>query len=157
MGLFFNKPEPPRDAIEVSEETYGSIIDKISVYTPNDYSLGKTIGRAMEEMASHTHELKIGTESLEDVLKKSKCFNSGYYHITNFKILKCNGEQLVDEVMISLRGKHNYDVRYKVSYFCPIELLPIWYRDYDHNREHDVRPDDDILWELMCEKNHWKY
>lgn len=153
MGLFFNKPEPPQNAIEVSEEAYGNVIDKICVSTPNDYNLGKTLGIAMQELAKYTHELKIGTESLESILKKSKWFNSGYYHIADFKIVKCNGEPLVDEVMISLRGEHNYDVRYKVSYFCPIELLPIWYKDYDHNRENEVKPDDDILWDLICEKN----
>ena len=154
MGLFSRQSEPPKDALEVSEEAYGNVIDKICVSTPNDYNLGKTLGIAMQELAKYTHELKIGTESLESILKKSKWFNSGYYHIADFKVVKCNGEQLVDEVMISLRGEHNYDVRYKVSYFCPIELLPIWYKDYDHNRENVVKPDDDILWELICEKNH---
>lgn len=155
MGLFFHKPEPPKDTIEVNEEYYDSTIGKISVFTPNDHELGKALGHSMQELAKYTHELKIGATSLETILRKSECLNSSYYRIKDFKIIKCNGEQLVDEVFISFSGEHNYDVRYKVSYFCPIELLPIWYKDYDRNRERVVKPDDEILWELICELNDY--
>ena len=155
MGLFFHKQEPQRDSLEISEEYYDNVISKISVFTPNDHALGKALASSMQELAKYTHELKIGANTLEYLLKRSKELNTGYYSITDFKIIKCNGEQLIDEVFISLRGKHNYDVRYKVSYSCPVELLPIWYKDYDFNKERVIIPDDKYLWELICELNNY--
>ena len=108
----------------------------------------------MKELARYTHELKIGAESLETILRRSDCFNGDIYRITDFKIVKCDGKQFVDEVFISLRGKHNYDVRYKVCYACPIDLLPVWYKDFDYNWEGVTKANDKILWELICEANN---
>lgn len=154
MGLFSRQSEPQRDSIEVSFCNYNPFLSKIVIDTPNDFDLGKTLGRSMKELARYTHELKIGAESLETILRRSDCFNGDIYRITDFKIVKCDGKQFVDEVFISLRGKHNYDVRYKVCYACPIDLLPVWYKDYDYNWEGVTKANDKILWELICEANN---
>lgn len=155
MGLFSKKQEQSNEAIEVCTLFYNPFMSKICISTPNDFELGKVLGASMKELAKYTHELKIGTESLESLLRRSECLNSSYYGITDFRVVKCDGRQFVDEVFISLRGKHNYDVRYKLQYAGPLDLLPIWYKDYDNNWESVLKPNDEILWELICEANDY--
>lgn len=151
MGLFSHKLETKRDAIEVFESYYEGTANKLFIHTPNDVELGKMLGFSMKKIANISHEFLIGDKSLEEILRNCDLFNRGYYKITEYKILKCEGEQLVDEVFISLRGKRNLDVRYKLQYDRPVNLIPIWYKDLDYHQEHVLNNIDPILWEVICD------
>lgn len=156
MGLFSRKPEPKKRTIEVSESYYEGTANQLFIHTPNDEELGKMLGYAMINIAKLSHEFLIGNESLETILRQCDLFNRGYYKMTDYKILKCGGEQLVDEVFISLRGQRNLDVRYKLQYDRPVNLIPIWYKDLDYHQEHVLKNIDPILWELICDFNHYQ-
>lgn len=153
MSLFFkNKPQDPIEPFKVTELYYENV-GMISVEANAERKIAIALGESMQKIAQLSGQLLIGDKSLEQILKNSKCFNGSYWEITDYKIIRCDGKPLVDEIFMSLRGRQNLDVRYKVLYMTPVELIPVWYRDITHSIERYVICGKH--WELIKDINHY--